>query len=82
MTDETEFKIEKGVPIPPGGGRPTAPYPFDKMEVGDSFFTAGEKAQSRISNSAKNYATKKGVKFTTRTVTEGGVKGARIWRIE
>ena len=85
--DATDIKIEKDVPMPPGGGRVVSqPFPFDKMKKGDSFFVAGDKAQSLLSNRSRNYAVKNGVKFATRTVTETvngkQVKGGRIWRVE
>ena len=41
MSDQ-EFVIEKDVPMPSAGGRHRL-YPFDQMEVGDSFFAANAK---------------------------------------
>ena len=36
--------IDKNIPLPPkSNARPSEPaYPFDQMEVGDSFFVAGD----------------------------------------
>jgi hypothetical protein len=70
MPDE-EFKIEKGVPIPqPSMKR----WPFDKMEIGDSFFSADKKVQS----AAHSWAGINQAKMTVRKV-EGGF---RVWRIK
>lgn len=71
--------IEKGVPIPPvdrsGSGRkPT--YPWNDMEVGDSFTTL-TKASSMLGQCQKT-GLKLGKKFTVRT--ENGV--TRVWRTE
>jgi hypothetical protein len=74
-----DFKIEKGLPIPPGKGR-GGMYPFDQMEAGDSFFVAddpGIKGTS-VSNSAASYERKHNKKFSVRKV-EGGW---RCWRVK
>ena len=70
-----EFKIEKGVPVPPRNGGRGAPekYPFSSMEVGDSFL-APEKAQSSTQSAGKRL----GMKFTSRKEADG----VRIWRVE
>lgn len=73
----TEIKIEKSIPIPTpryGFGVRKHNYPFADLQVGDSFFVPGVK-------NLLGYAPKdaKGC-LTTRTVTENGVKGQRIWR--
>jgi hypothetical protein len=68
--------IEKNVPIPTkarGGS-----LPFDQMEVGDSFFVVRSATGANAAIKKAQEATK--FKFTYRTVTEGGVKGVRIWR--
>lgn len=69
------LKIEKRVPIP----RPTRQsYPFESMEVGDSFFVENG-SYNNVNSSAVHWARKrKGVKFLTRDVS-GGV---RCWRTE
>lgn len=76
-----EVKIEKGIPIPKTRGRKNE-YPFNEMEVGDSFFIDGDdKEASRVRVSfcqmkRRNKNFKK--KFTVRKV-EGGF---RCWRFE
>lgn len=72
-----EIKIEKNVPCPKNFTK----YPFDEMDVGDSFFV---EAQGKTINAAliswkrrkKNIGS--GKKFIRRTVNGG----QRVWRIE
>jgi hypothetical protein len=73
-----EFHIEKGIPVPKqvGAGRKNK-YPFDAMEVGDSFFIKDGKVKT-LSRSCGTYGKRLERKFTSRTV-EGG---ARVWRTE
>lgn len=70
-----EFKIEKNVPMP--RSMPRSKFPFASMEVGDSCFL--EKEISCIHAYTRHLKPKK---FSGRTVTEDGIKGIRIWRIE
>ena len=69
----SEYKIDKGIPIPRPG---TAKYPLDEMEIGDSIFIEGKKSD-RFGSVIAFYKPKK---FVTRTVEENGAKGIRIWR--
>jgi hypothetical protein len=80
------YKIEKGIePVNPNGGKLGKPriYPFDKMEIGDSFFVESNNVnQTRNSLGAccYNYVKRNDPekKFMVRKV-EGGV---RVWRIK
>lgn len=74
----SEFHIEKGIPVPKlvGTGRRNK-YPFESMEVGDSFFVKDGKVKT-LSRSCGTYGKRLERKFTSRTV-EGG---ARVWRTE
>lgn len=81
------IEIDKGVPIPEKIQGPRLRYPFNYMEVGDSFFVPlnGRKAanvMSSISGSARSgrAASAGGRRFTSRRVTENGVPGIRCWR--
>jgi hypothetical protein len=66
--------VEKNVDIPTNANKS---YPFNKMEVGDSIFIAGEKTcRGKCYIAAKAYGKYHGIKFTGRSV-DGGV---RIWR--
>lgn len=85
---DSEFKIDKDVRVTRPDYSACGPkgcwkYPFDKMGVGDSFFVAGAVGKDRdtLRSSASSRGKRHGMKFTTRTVTEDGVKGVRIWRV-
>lgn len=86
-SEEIDMKIEKNIPMPPkkGGGskkgRPKSDgrsiYPFDDMEVGDSFF-ADEKTISVICSAIGAYKRNRnnGKEFTARKERSG----VRVWR--
>lgn len=76
------IEFQTDVPMPEPSAKPGRPpkYPFSTMPVGASFFVAG-KTQSGVSAAATISAKRSGRKFATRGVTEGGVKGVRVWRI-
>lgn len=80
-TNQTEFPIEQGVPIPRLA--PHRLYPFGDMDVGDSFFIAlkeGEfKAMTirKVRSAASYYGRRNGKKYVTRRVSGG----LRVWRI-
>lgn len=81
------IKVEKGFPIPEmdGAKKGRASFPFDEMEVGDSFFVplsffkdhvkANDSLNSRIKAYKKKHPRKD---FTYRSV----VGGFRVWRIK
>lgn len=70
------IEINKGLPVPPDTRGMKRKYPFDKMEVGDSFFVPDK--TSDCMSQCIAYAKKRlGFSFTRRTV-DGGV---RVWRI-
>jgi hypothetical protein len=86
------FKLQKDVPIPDisrSSGR-KAKYPFNIMEVKDSFFIPGAKPENVSSAILRFLKTEEGAnrKFTTRTMKESPeegepeVEGVRIWRTE
>ena len=81
-----DIKIEHGIPItttPPPNARK---YPFNKMEIGDSFFVPVERnaKRCRVGAAAFSYGRRKGKKFSTRTVfdDDGNTIGHRVWRVE
>ena len=79
-----EIKIDKGVPLSKprtSNGDATRKYPLPSLEIGDSFFVPGAVTAAFASTPA-NYGKKHGRKFRCRTVTESGVQGTRVWRIE
>jgi hypothetical protein len=79
--------IDKNIPPPTGrGGRNRSnEFPLREMEVGDSYFHAGDfnstiesrayRAAAMIQRRQKEY------KFVGRAVDENGVSGVRIWRV-
>lgn len=68
------MKIEKSVPLPKGRGN-RIDYPFDKMEVGDSFVAEIE----TVRGSSFYYGSKNNKKFVTRKQKDGTY---RCWRVE
>ena len=76
------IKIDKGIPMPESRSSGTSTYPFEDMEVGDSFFAAG-KTRPQMDNACGHWRKKKGWKFTIEGGrTENDVIGARVWRKE
>ena len=80
------YKIEKDIPLCRSAAM-VSKYPFDEMEVGDSFFVPHAEAKNaRMSALARNAGQYKKLPkhipvqrhFATRTV-EGGI---RIWRVD
>ena len=81
-TTDTDFHIEKGVPIPEFHG--LSKFPLLNMEIGDSFVAplSDKKAlQNAITRIHKRNRT---FKFITRTVNGRGRAGrqTRVWRVQ
>jgi hypothetical protein len=79
-----EITIEKGVPIPPKGNIENE-YPWDEMEVSDSFKVTCKPGkilerlrQQIIVCSRKHIQSFPGKEFTTRLIKEDNA--VRIWR--
>jgi len=68
--------LEQGIPIPKKTR--SAKYPFNRMEIGQSVFFAGETTDSKPYRAAKAFESRRGWKFVIRC-TDGGL---RIWRVE
>jgi hypothetical protein len=79
----TVYKIEKGVKF--GGAIPSGRkkffYPWAEMEKGDSFFMPNRTIR-QVSSEKSKAAKTHGMKLVARTLTEDGVKGVRVWRVE
>lgn len=76
------YRIAKSIPIPRANlGRPKAmweqKYPWRQMVPGDSFFVPGP--PKSLKEGARQYGSRYGLIYVTRTITERGVKGTRIW---
>lgn len=76
----TEFTIEKDVPMPKVDNKRRGRYPFEEMEIGDSFFVPEAVASANSLGSSVHYFCKgkKSYKFSVRR--EQG--GCRVWRTE
>lgn len=83
-TPAPNFAIETGVAVPPisRSGAAASIYPFDLLEVGQSFFVPatddmpnpGKSLASTVSSASKRYATQIGTKPVTRKNRETGVE--------
>ena len=71
MSDEVLIRVDKGVPLP------WHRYPWDEMEVGDSFFVP-DKTPASISSPRLHAERSLGIKTISRAV-DGGV---RVWRVK
>lgn len=82
------MKIDKGIPIPKEGqSRVRKHYPFDQMEVGDSFAVSADgdeltAVRMRVSGAISRLYPylERDKKFTVRTIREKNE--VRVWRIE
>jgi hypothetical protein len=63
--------IDKGIPLP-------EKFPFERMDVGDSFLVPQDISRSTVNVAATRYGEKWRMKFTVRKTPEG----LRCWRIE
>jgi hypothetical protein len=77
---KTMIKIESSIPIPKISkkGRQKL-YPFEEMNVGDSFYMENRTA-SQLSSGANNWA--KAYNPSAKFVAKNEKKGARIWRYQ
>jgi hypothetical protein len=82
------YEIDKGmVPPPPqNGSGPAGKYPWPQMEAGDSFFVPFDgrtriTVQSSIASTGHTWCRRHrpDLKAVTRSVTEDGVEGVRVW---
>lgn len=73
------FQIDKGIQIP--ASRTTGvTEALRELGVGDSFFVPEKHHRAAVSIGSR-VGTSTGRQFTSRTVTENGVTGVRIWRV-
>ena len=84
-------KIDKNIPVPAGtrAGGAEIMFPFEDMEVGDSFFVAllpgktEEQMVAKLRHAYRKYAKQQEPepRFTAKIVEEEGVAGIRTWRL-
>lgn len=92
MPRNGKIEVEKGIPIPINphlNKYRQFEYPFEQMEIGDSFFIAfkpeseydtTKKLRDRVANQARRY--NKNVDSNFRFIVHQVPKGARCWRVE
>jgi len=73
------FVIEKDVPLPEKNVR--WKYPFDQMDLGDSFFVVN-KDTTQMSALCKRAGKRLGGRFVTAKSEKDGQSGVRVWRME
>ncbi|RPD90494.1 hypothetical protein EGK75_01220 [Neisseria weixii] len=86
--DGNQPQIEKQIPIPPKSS--PNHYPFDDMEIGDSFFVPcrpGEPkntCRKRLQGAFQRWRESRNstLSHTTRQATKDGITGIRLWIIE
>ena len=73
------FVIEKDVPLPQKNVR--WKYPFDQLELGDSFFVVN-KDTTQMSALCKRASKRYGGRFVTSKAEKDDQTGVRVWRLE
>lgn len=68
----SHIRVDKDVPIPKR-------YPFEQMEVGDSFAVPEGINRTRVSVAAMRYGREHKMKFTVRQMPD---RSLRCWRVE
>ena len=75
------FKVDKKIPVP----KEHTPnrYPFDTMEIGDSFFVTEDQTANlkSVYGAASHHAKRHNKKFLSAIREEGGKRGIRVWRV-
>jgi hypothetical protein len=66
------MKVESGIPIPRS-------FPFNQMQVGDSFAIPPHTKRGTVAVAAMRYGDKHGMKFVTKKMPDGSY---RCWRTE
>jgi hypothetical protein len=73
------IEINHNIPLPLKGSKKWSKYPFEKMEIGDSFLFSSDKTKHLTARSSACLKAKKlSRKFAVRITDEG----VRIWRTE
>ena len=76
------YTIENNVPVTTVRKPRKIQYPFDKLDINQSFFVPEKgKNMTQVRSLAYAWGKRHGVKLVVRTAIEGGVFGARIWRV-
>lgn len=82
-----EIKVDKCVPVPAALSA-KGKFPWLQMSVGDSFFAPNYVQAKHMRKNGEKTLTMAfprtkvpGSKWVTRTVTENGIRGVRVWRV-
>ncbi len=86
------FEIEDNVPVASVGSGRKRMYPFDRLNVGQSFFVPcegenGKRTKASVQSAARVAAKRyresgQTMKFISRSENKGGITGVRIHRVE
>lgn len=80
------IQIEKGIPIPERSYRNSiSNLPFDKMEVGDSFFVPDKTDSTSLATMrvyCSRWAKQLGIKLRVSVQKKASPAGIRVWRVE
>lgn len=68
----SHIQVDKGIPLPKR-------YPFEHMEVGDSFAVPPGVARTTVAIAAMRYGRKHGMRFVTRMMPD---RSYRCWRVK
>lgn len=82
-TNESQFKIEPAIAIPPDLRR-SRKFPFHEMKIGDSFFALSETVKPIVMRNAASDFSKRneGWFFVTRKMRDSADRpGVRVWRV-
>tara|TARA_R100001086_G_scaffold243205_1_gene171799 strand:- start:552 stop:824 length:273 start_codon:yes stop_codon:yes gene_type:complete len=89
MDDWSDIKLDNNVPLPTDV-RNVAKYPWDKFDVGNSYFFSVEEGEdtakrlkNRLDQSTRTFSKKQEPewKFTLRVRLENEESGVRVWRV-
>lgn len=72
------YEVEKNVPIPERSGGRIPKYPWNEMDIGDSFLVEDLTAYNALMSGAGQRKIRNGEVYTIRKVPEG----VRVWRIK
>ena len=77
VVSANQITVERGIPMATKVGDATRKYPFNTMEVGDSF-ALGNLSRDTVSNAAYAYGKINSNKFSVRKLPDGT---HRCWRL-
>lgn len=75
MPASAEIKIDKNIPVP-GNGECARKYPFNKLEIGDSFAMPGDVLLGKFRSAAWHFARTNKITLSVRKTDSG----YRCWR--